>query len=347
MGTKDRVSPDQVAVTHAVVRWYFATYYGQSHDMGMAATFANEATVGEFAVDKEAVEAGDPASLFKLFISVSMFQRLRDAIVMQTLRGISHQDADELTSLPSLLSLIDTSGCDHIRTNDSIKKRCDLTKDDSGQACCSVAPDAPCHLKRHSMLLRRYGHFGKVPSSAALAIRESGAANLGELKDYVIGCSGGNPMVAALELERVVSQTWRVASKIAAMFLSLVTAPGMGFRTVPWATGIDWTYYVVIDRNVDLFLESIGYSGSGTYEARRETVLALARQIDVSELCPGLPPFHPRLVQQAMFCFMSKSNRRLAAGDCSHHGKSCGGCAQSLRERCPVRPGPQVELGLM
>ena len=30
-----------------------------------------------------------------------------------------------------------------------------------GLGACSANPDTACHLKRHTVLLKRYGHFGK------------------------------------------------------------------------------------------------------------------------------------------------------------------------------------------
>lgn len=336
---------DQVAVTATVVEWYFTTYHGREQDMGMAATFASPEAVGFFAINPHAIEAGHADEIFKLLVAVAMFQRLRDAIVMQTLRGIASCDAQELTSLTALLDCVDKAACPHAKSNEALKRTCDLTKDVSGQARCTMAPEADCHLKRHSMLLRRYGHFGKVPSSAALMVRERGAPDLVALMQDVV-TEAGNPGLASVRLEVAISGTWRIASKIAAMFLSLLTAPGMGFARVPWPSGIDWTRYVVVDRNVDLFLQTIGYGGSGTYDSRRDFVTALARQIDVSTFRPDLPPFHPRLVQQAMFCFMSKSNRRLAAVDCARDGRLCARCPQALVERCGVRPGQQVSIDL-
>lgn len=329
---------DPVMATQAVVAWYFATYHGRDDDMGMARTFGRRDAVGHFAVDLDDVARSEPAAMFRLFVSAAMFQRLRDAIVMQTLRGIPPDDAHELTSLQALLELVDDAACEHARSNAALQRTCDLTKDAAGRATCDIGPHIPCHLKRHSMLLRRYGHFGKVPSSAALMVREAGAGNLVALKDEVVAGAAGDATLAAVRLEEAISRTWRIASKIAAMFLSLVTAPGMGFGNVPWSTGIDWTRYVVIDRNVDLFLESLGYAGSGTYDARRDAVLELARHVDVSHYRPDLPAYHPRLVQQAMFMFMSKSNRKLAPIDCSHHGRLCGLCPTELRHRCGLEP---------
>ena len=57
-----------------------------------------------------------------------------------------------------------------------------------------------------------------------------------------------------MALERELSRAWRVNQKIASMFLSMVTNPDLSRGVAPWTRGIDWTYYVVVDSNVDLFL---------------------------------------------------------------------------------------------
>ncbi len=329
----------QLEVTRRVVAWYVRMYYGTPDDLGMATTFTDAGRVGHFAVEAAQIEAGEPVALFKLLITVAMFQRLRDATVLQILRGISAADVHELTSLSVLRGLTAACACVFGQTNEGIKKGCDLTKDSGSKGTCGVAPALPCHLKRHTELLRRYGHFGKVPSSMALGLTEAGFDNLGVLYERV-RANGASPDCRAIALEGALCEGWRVGDKLSAMFLSLVAAPGMGFARAPWQAGVAWERYVVVDRNVDLFLASIGYAGPGTYEARRGFVQALARGVDFSALVPGLPAWHPRLVQQALYMFMSRSNRRLAGRDCGRQVPvACGKCPSELVARCPVGPG--------
>lgn len=148
------------------------------------------------------------------------------------------------------------------------------------------------------------------------------------------------PLLRAQALERELSRAWRVNQKIASMFLSSVSNPDLSRGLAPWARGVDWTYFVVIDSNVDLFLASIGYGGTGTYDARRDFVRAIASEIDLSELDSTLHAFNPRLVQQAMYLFMSAANRRAAEGDCLHLApSSCSTCPRVLRTRCSVGSG--------
>lgn len=62
--------------------------------------------------------------------------------------------------------------------------------------------------------------------------------------------------------------------------------------------------------------------------------------MDLRELRPDLPKYSPRLVQEALYAFCSKSNR-LASGDpcgTSQRDRPCEACAPSL---CPFVDGRQ------
>ena len=326
----------QIDSTRSIVEWYFETHHGQAGDVGMIGTFCEPRAVGHFAVEQAALERGDSATLFRLFVTVAMFQRLRDALVMNILRSISARDVTELTSVDALLSLSTDCACQLPRSNSDLIKSCDLTKDGQKRGSCSVAPAIPCHLKRHTELLRRYGHFGKMPTSAALVVGELGG-DMEALRARVFA-SEDDPLARAQGLEEALSRVWRVSEKIASMYLSLVSAPCMGLVAPPWGDGVDWTWFVVVDRNVDLFLESIGYSGTGTYSARRAFIRDIAERIDLRTIDRRLPTYHPRLVQQAMYLFMSASNRRASADDCGREGsRVCRSCPRLRQERCPVR----------
>jgi hypothetical protein len=303
--------------------------------------FCDPVRVGAFAVDPEALRAGEPTALFSVLVATTMFQRQRDAQILRILRGIPARDVAELADAQVLRRLADESPCPHTRSVTALREDCDLGKDPrTGAGCCSQNPELPCHLKRHTVLLKRYGHFGKVPTSIALMVRESGADDLSGLRRLVMNRER-DPLARAQALERELSRAWRVNQKIASMFLSMVTNPDLSRGLAPWSRGIDWTYYVVVDSNVDLFLASIGYRGNTTYDARRDFVREVARGIDLTEFDSALQPYNPRLVQQAMYLFMSIANRRAAAADCMHRAPTaCATCPRALRSRCPAAPSP-------
>ncbi len=346
-----RPSGAQVRTTEAVVGWYLATQHLRSSDVGLLPMFCDPDLVGAFAVNRRDVERGEGGALFRLLVAVTMFQALRDALVLKILRGISAADVAELTSVRTLVRLGETCRCPHAGSPESLLSACDLTKDPATKrGTCASRPRTRCHLKRHTELLNRYGHFGKVPSSAAMVVQEHAGGDLGRLHERV--CSTAQtPEERARLLSSTLCRIWRVDAKLASMFLSLVAVPDLGLDQPPWMPGVDWTRFVVIDRNVDGFLASIGYAGTASYAARSMFVRELARRIDLRRFRAGLRPFNPRLVQQAMFLFMSASNRKAARSDCSRIGPAqCLGCPRVLRVRCPVRPStgasPDARHGL-
>ena len=330
----------QLGTALEVTRWYLATHYGTAAEPGMPTMFCDRERIGDLAIDREALKRGEADALFSLLVTTAMFQRLQDRIVMGILRGIDRDSARELTSQPRLLALADACACPHAQSTESLRLRCDLDKDtERGVGICQASPMTVCHLKRHTVTLRRYGHFGKMPTSIALALREQGAESLPALREHIFR-SVDAPHARALVLEAALSRAWRVSQKIASMFLSAISNPDIALDgQAPWQDGIDWSHFVVIDTNVDLFLSAVGYRGTMTYDARRSFIAALARPIDLSTLRPGLQPYNPRIVQQALYLFMSTANRKPLARDCAHRGASaCTVCPSRMRSICPVRP---------
>lgn len=327
---------EQVRVTRDVARWYLARFYRRPDDPGVPKMFADQALVGPFAIDLDALRDGDDAALFRLLVTTAMFQRRQDVQIMRILRGISSEDASELSSASSLEALVRETSCDHVKSNRELLQECDLAKDAQGRGVCAANPSVSCHLKRHTVLLKRYGHFGKVPTSIALNVRENGGS-LGALREGIFKAHRGL-RARAVALETALSGAWRVNQKIASMFLAAVTNPDL-LQGAAWSRGLDWRYFVVVDSNVDLFLASIRYQGSGSYDARRAFVIALARQIDLRTLSSArVRAFNPRLVQQAMYLFMSVTNRRALATDCSREGPAeCARCPRTVRDRCGLR----------
>ena len=338
--SEDQLRPTawQVRRTRQVVAWYLGSHYGLPGDPGTRPMFYDRQCVGNLAVSPRDLREGRPGALFKVLVATAMFQRQRDAQVMRILRDLHPRTAREIGSLGRLARLAAESRCSHARSNNDLLTRCDLAKDPlSKQGTCGEQPALPCHLKQHTEQLRRYGHFGKVPTSAALAVREAGYRDLRHLHRLVVR-EASSPSEAALRLEEALSRSWRISQKIACMFLSVATNPDLGDNNAPWAQGVDWNHFVVVDSNVDLFLDRIGYSGRGSYSARRSFVQALARRVDLAATRAELQPYNARLVQQAMYLFMSASNRRSLRRDCSHRGPAaCGKCPGPLRTTCALR----------
>jgi hypothetical protein len=328
----------QAKKARAVMSWYLGLYHGRPWNLGTLTTFGDPARVGHFSVAPGAVRREEPASLFRLLIAVTVFQRRQDQQVLRILRGMSRPQVQDLTTRARLLMLCDTSRCEHLRSTAALHKRCDLSKDPrTKQGMCEANPTISCHLKRHTVLLKRYGHFGKVPSSAALTLREFGATDVRSLRREVWRREA-DPAARAVALESALMGTWRVSRKIAAMYLSMLSTPGLTHAPPVWRD-VDWTRFVVIDSNTDLFLRALGYEGPWTYDARRAFITQLARRVDARAGRGDGPAANPRVLQQAMYAFMSTSNRRATREDCAHAPGACDACPPTLRTLCPLATG--------
>lgn len=329
----------QVRRARAVTRWYLTRHYGRPGDPGLPAMFFDPANVGAFAISQEAFEAGDDDALFTLLVATVMFQRRQDVQIMRVLRGMPEEVVEELTSTTRLLELADAEACDALGSLARLKQTCDLGKDpETKQGVCCYNAAYACALKRHTVSLKRYGHFGKVPTSLALALEEHGGGGLRAAIAQATAATS-SPMEASRQIERVLREAWRVSDKIAAMYLSMLSNPALspGGRA-PWEGQLDHTAFVVIDSNVDLFLRAIDYPGPWTYARRREFIQALAARVPLDEYDARFERYNPRVVQQAMYLFMSESNRRAIAHDCSNEAPPpCGSCDAALRSVCPRR----------
>ncbi len=312
------------------MRWHFRS----QTEPGTVKMFSNRKLLGAARTPARAVAANDGKALFRVLVATAMFQRQRDVQVQRILRSLSPREAAELLDPRALVLAARRSPCRHLRSVTELHEVCDLTKN-GATPVCGANPRAACPPKKHARMLRRYGDFGKLPISAALVVETEGS--LPKLRARVLR-EFDHPHERALQLEAAIARVWRVSTKIAAMFLSCIANPDLS-PEAPWADALDWTHFVVIDSNVDTFLASIGYVGDDDYEAKRAFVRALALAIDLRALDGRLRhAFNPRLVQQAMYLFMSTANRRAAPRDCSLLGAAaCGKCVPALSSRCPVR----------
>lgn len=337
--TEPKVTAAQVRTTTAVVRWYLDLYYGTPDDPGVPRRFTEPEQVGAFAVPADALAAGAPEALFRLLVTTAMFQRRQDQQILRILRATPPERAFALTDATRLVQAAEACGCPNAPTNERLISVCDLTKEpETRRGVCSARPEIDCDMKRHSEWLRRYGHFGKVPTSAALNLRERGVGDLPGLYRAVLKAHRRR-IDRAWALEEALSASWRVSSKIACMFLSAVSNPDLAPGMAPWAAGLDWRHFIVIDSNVDLFLKALDYGGATTYEARRAFIRALSRKLDLRALSRRLHADNPRIVQQAMFVFMSASNRRASPRDCMHAGgRPCRRCLVPVKRECSVAP---------
>jgi endonuclease III len=131
------------------------------------------------------------------------------------------------------------------------------------------------------------------------------------------------------ELQRV----HRVGRKLACMFVSALSVPALAPGLSPWAPGVDGNSLVVVDTNVARAVDALRVGpGSSTYREREDWIRRAAAETDLRAYHPAVPEFSPRLLQQALYAFCSKSNRKAAGDACC---SSSGSCCADLRRLCP------------
>jgi hypothetical protein len=312
-----------------VVAWYLETAYGRWEGPGTVPFFADRSRVGPFAVDADAVAAGDPDALFQVLITLSSYQARRDVDIMTIQRTMPKARAKDMTSSSRLRVLVDRSRCQHLRDAGAFDRLCDVRRDfRRGIATCATHPHTPCHVKQATEAIGRMGDLGKLPTSAWLHLGPAGLP--GWLADE---CRADpDPHLRASALVRRVSSVYRIGIKLASMFVTSLSVPELGFGA-PWFPEVDGSRIVVIDANVSSAIKIWRqYRGSNTYSQLARWIASVADTIDLSRLRSSLPARSPRLVQQAVYVFRSRSNR-VAVGDACAT-RSCASCPSRV---CPFR----------
>jgi len=96
---------------------------------------------------------------------------------------------------------------------------------------------------------------------------------------------------------------------------------------------VDGHSLVVVDTHIVRTLDRLRPASTPrSYEARSTWVKRQAARLDLREFHAGVPSYAPRLVQQALYHFGSKSNRVHARDACAGRTTPCGECVVRL---CP------------
>ena len=168
------------------------------------------------------------------------------------------------------------------------------------------------------------------PSSGKLLLKSLCIS--GTAVSTILFAEGSPTRRAALLVERF-ARVHRVGRKLAMMFVSALSTPALAPGLTPWFPDIDGNDLVVVDTNVARAVDALRPPGaSKTYDARERWVREQAAQLDLREFRPDLPSYSPRLVQQALYAFCSKSNRVARGEPCAERAVPCAGCAPAL---CP------------
>ena len=333
-----RPSKEAVSKLEAIVRWYFDHYFGTVDGPGARPFYCDVARVGAFAVDPEALAKNAPAAVHRLAACLIMFQARKDQELMAAQRAMETDKVEAVCDPGMVLAVSRNARCPHLRDREALHGLCDVGTWERGKAECSWLFGEPCPVKDASSRLKRYGDFGKVPFSFAALPESLGAANMADLHRLATA-QASSPLERAKWLEAAFCKVWRVDKKIAGFILSALSNPDLTPGIHPWRRGLDWRYFVVVDRHVMRALVELGAPEGGNNETYRAWLFALSRRTDLRKFATGVHAINPRLVQQALYRFRSSLNRLASPTDCCHRApRACRRCPSPLRTICPLAP---------
>jgi hypothetical protein len=317
------------AALRRVVGWYFTSIYGRTEGADVPPFYCDPSKVGRFAVQPKEIVSQSEAGLFRLLVGSAMFQARRDVLIMQQQRTISRAGFRDLASALSIQRAIASSTCPKLSSSKEFVTGCDVGKAPTG-VDCRFRPGLSCHVKNATIALKRTGDMGKLPTSAWLDLRQGGGFR--SLLVRVVR-SESTPTGRAKVLVSHLQRVHRVGRKLATMFVSALSTPALASGLTPWFPEVDGNELVVVDTNVSRAIARLsGGHRPRSYERHERWVRQRAAEIDLRTIHPGLPSYSPRLVQQALYRFVSKSNRVASRDPCVAAREPCSSCVPLI---CP------------
>jgi hypothetical protein len=308
----------------AATRWYWSR-----RGVSPFPFYCDPKLVGAFAVSPADLKAGKEAAIYRLLVTLSMFQALRDVVIMRQQAATAAASAAVVADLKLVSRSTDKHACSALSSAEVFDLACDVTKV-SGLVDCGMFAGAPCHVKHATVVFNRMGDMGKLPTSAWLQLFKGGGIN--SILAQVCG-EASSPTERATLLVGRFAQIHRVGRKIATMFVSALSTPALAPGYTPWFPDIDGNDLVVVDTNVARAVDVLREPGAArTYDARERWVRDQAKQMDLRQVRPDLPSYSPRLVQEALYAFCSTSNRVARGDNCAALAAPCSECAPEL---CP------------
>ncbi len=313
--------PDE---TKAIVRWYLTT--GRVNGVPF---YCDPIRIGAFAVQPEDLAAGTDAAIFQIFITLAMYQALRDVVIMRQQRSLPRSSMRVVADVAMVNRSVAHHHCSTLSSVEAFHDRCDVVKE-GDDIDCRTCPGAACHVKDASRVFNRMGDMGKLPTSAWLRFWKGGGVRT--LLDEVCQQEPMPAKRAALLVERF-AVVHRVGRKLATMFVSALSTPDLAPGLTPWFPKIDGNELVVVDTNVARAVDALRVPDAPkSYNARERWVREQAADIDLRMFKPELPRFSPRLVQEAIYAFCSKSNRIARRDPCAGRRTPCSECSPVV---CP------------
>ncbi len=141
------------------------------------------------------------------------------------------------------------------------------------------------------------------------------------------------PAQRAAAMVDAVATFYHVGEKLASMFVAALSTPALAPGLTPWFPALDGNSLLVIDTNVGRVIAALRPGGAKTYAARSAWLRKHAAAIDLSTVRADWPAHSPRLMQQALYWYRSRSNRDAV-------GLGCGHVTQESSNYCVARICP-------
>ena len=315
-----------------VLTWFFGTHFEAAHRTRTLPFYCDPNRVGAFAVSPKDLALGNEAAVFRIFVTLSMYQALRDVVIMRQQLSLPRASMRVVADAALLKRSIARHECPVLHSAAAFEEGCDVAK--AGEVVdCGTCPGTACHVKDATVVFNRMGDMGKLPTSAWLRLWKAGGVR--EVLAEVCRGEASPTTRAALLVERF-ARVHRVGRKLATMFVSALSTPALAPGLTPWFPDVDGNDLVVVDTNVARAVDALREPGAPrTYDARARWVREQATRLDLREFRPDVPSYSPRLVQQALYAFCSKSNRVAQRDSCAERTSPCGACAPAI---CPFAP---------
>lgn len=126
------------------------------------------------------------------------------------------------------------------------------------------------------------------------------------------------------------------------MFVSALSVPALAPGLTPWFPAVDGNELVVVDTNVERgLLALLGTKAPRGYQTTVGWFRQAAAAVSLRALDSGLPEYSPRLVQQAVYAFCSRSNRIAREDRCLGRRDACEECVPAV---CSLLGLPEERL---
>jgi hypothetical protein len=315
--------PNAITELEHIVAWYATTVYGRWEGPGQVPFYCDRQQIGHFAVDPAALAAGDDDALFQLFVALAMYQSRRDVDIMAIQRTMARRAATAMVAPDRLRLLVETSRCELLSRASGFDEHCSVRRDLArDRATCDQRPRTPCHVKDATMAIRRMGDMGMIPTSAWLHLRDDGGGLNAQLARVSTGLRDAGTRAEAMVT--YLAGFRRVGTKLATMFVSMLATPALAPGYTPWSPFVDGSQLVVVDANVIRVVDALAPRIPKTMRARAAWLRKQAKRIDLRRFRADWPQTSPRLVQQAIYWFRSKSNRSARGDTCARcHLRAC------------------------